>query len=121
MSVCISRHRNTARLLKMYIKLLGNTRNPEVIPFKCIIIPGIDLFWQRTFLLLRCSNYLYLSDYEVSYICISIELNVSKFTEKKIHTAVYYNENMVNFVIDLTRNYTEKKLTVSVGKDIQSV
>ena len=87
--ICISRYRNTARLLKMYIKFLGNTRNPKlkgvcvgggggggggicskclydyvilledlegyevlVIPFKYIIIPGTDLFWQRTFPLL---------------------------------------------------------------------
>ena len=28
--ICISRYRNTARLLKMYIKFLGNTRNPEM-------------------------------------------------------------------------------------------
>ena len=27
--ICISRYRNTARLLKMYIMFLGNTRNPE--------------------------------------------------------------------------------------------
>ena len=38
-----------------------------------------------------------------------------------IYTAVYYNENIVSFVIGLTRNYTEKQLTFSVGKDVQSV
>ena len=28
--ICISRYRNTDRLLKMYIKFLGNTRNPKL-------------------------------------------------------------------------------------------